>query len=201
MRKFAVVLLVIGFAQVSAFAGVIGAISFDPDKATVDRSQGDSEIVKFDVFLGDLGDIGDAFGSFDFVMGSNDGLQLTSFELDAGVLALTSPGFPPSILDNQRSDIYLDDIQVAAFLLLGAIDTSGGPARIGSLTVDTTGLAESETPYQVIVDANFDQQSGANNGPTALLFGTASVNVIPEPATISLLGLASLALIPRRKKA
>lgn len=198
MRKFAVVLLVIGFAHVSAFGGVI---SFDPDKATVDRSLGDPDLVKLDVFIGDLGAIGDAAGSFNFVFGSNDGLELDSFVFDQALIDLTIISIPPSVQDNQRSDIYLDDIQVGIFFVLGVVDTSAGPVRIGSLTVDTTGLAESETPYQVLVDGDFDQESAASNGPFELLFGTASVNVIPEPATISLLGLASLALLRRRRKA
>ncbi len=196
MRKFAVVLLVIGFAHVSAFGGVI---SFDPDKATVDRSQGDPDLVKLDVFIGDLGDIGNAAGSFNFVFGSNDGLELDSFVFDQALIDLTIITIPPSVLDNQRSDIYLDDIKVGIFFVLGIADTSAGPVRIGSLIVDTTDLGLGK--YEVLVDGDFDQESAASNGPFELLFGTASVNVIPEPATISLLGLASLALIPRRKKA
>ena len=66
--------------------------------------------------------------------------------------------------------------------------------------MDTTGLPNGE--YHVNINGDFDQQSFAVIGlPSEALFGVGTINIVPEPATMSLLGLASLALIRRRKKA
>ncbi len=206
MRKLAIALLVIGLARVSAFGGII---TFVPDSPTVDVGAGDSPLVTFDVFLGELGAIGDEFGSFEFVFGSGVisagdvvGLELVRFVYDSEIVGQSF--FPPSTLDNVRSDIYLDDITAGIFINHfrpgGPVLTDLGPVRIGSLTVDTTGLADGK--YQVIVDANLDQQSvAASRQGFDLLFGVGSIHVVPEHATISLLGLASLALIRRRRAA
>ena len=203
MRKFAVVLLVVGFTHVSAFGGVI---SFSPSPVDVNVPGGDSPLVTLDVFLGELGSIGNAFGAFDVVFGSGlisagevAGLELVSFVWDAPLFALAPVFFPPSIAHDQHVGIYLDDIQIGMFIGVDQ-STLAGPVRLGSLTVDTTGLAFG--PYQVIVDFGIDNTSlGAGTGGDSFLSGTGFVNVIPEPATITLLGLASLALVRRRRKA
>ena len=55
---------------------------------------------------------------------------------------------------------------------------------------------------RLVCNGEFDQQSFAVIGlPSEALFGVGTINIVPEPATMSLLGLASLALIRRRKKA
>ena len=190
MRKFAVVLLVIGFAQVSAFGGII---TFDPDPITI--NPGDSRVVKLDVFLDQVGV--SSFISFDILFGTDDvGLNISSFVFDTAFAATAVF----SSITNDNFGIYPDGIKAGFFSSVPITLGVAGPTRVGSLTVDTTGLPDGT--YQIIVDANRDGprsfvSSGAVND---LLFGTGSI-VIPEPATISLLGLASLALVRRRRKA
>ncbi len=195
MRKFAVVLLVIGFAQVSAFGGMI---SFVPEKPTVDVNAGDSPLVKLDVFLEQVGVA--SFISFDILFGTdNIGLDIMSFEFDA-TFAATSVF---SSITNDNFGIYPDAIKAGFFSSAPITLGVTGLTRVGSLTVDVTAVAKDYGNYEIIVDGDRDGprsfvSTGAVNDS---LFGVGSINVVPEPATISLLGLASLALIRRRRKA
>ena len=209
MRRFALLLLAVGVAQASAFGGVI---SFDPNPVSVNVLAGDSPVVKFDVFIEQLGDVSNQFGSFDIVFGAGviadgdtSGLTMVGWEWDTDLFQRQAQ--PPGINPDAASSIYLDDIKIGFSVLQnswpgGPIDTTN-PVRIGSLTVDVTGLAEGK--YEVLVDFARDNTSlavGGNSDPgRSYLFGAGSVNVVPEPATISLLGLASLALIRRRREA
>jgi hypothetical protein len=57
--------------------------------------------------------------------------------------------------------------------------------------------------YEFGVNFDVDSQSTLANfdftGARDQLFGTGTLNVVPEPAAISLLGLGALALLRRRK--
>ncbi len=181
MKRVAVVMLLVTFVSSSAFAGTI---TFTPDKATVLAG----EKVKFDLTLSSL-DVLSAFDSIDVVVGAPDGLVIQDFVFSAESIA-------GSIFQAVTPDVgkYIDDTKFGFF----GLAPLGTPFNLGSLTVDTTGLEIGK--YTLVVSFDTDLQSTATlSGLSEPLFGSASVNVIPEPATISLLGLATLALIRRRK--
>ena len=76
---------------------------------------------------------------------------------------------------------------------------------MGTLTVGTEGLDVGE--YEVLVDSlrDFDWSviglATRTEFSTETLSGSALVNVVPEPMTLSLLGLGALALLRRRRTA
>ncbi len=80
------------------------------------------------------------------------------------------------------------------------------PLLEATLTIDTTGLAEGE--YSFLVSAAEDRNrigtglSGLGRGFSFdPLEGAGFLNVVPEPMTLSLLGLGALALLRRRRTA
>ena len=188
MRKFAVVLLVVGFTHVSAFGGIV---TFSPDKPTVDLNV--DPFVTLDVFVDQLVGVNNSFQSIDILLGSN-GLDLVSFTFDPGLVFAFSEVTP-----NPGFGVYASEIKLGGFAI-GPIAVAG-PTLVGSLVV--RGLEASIDNFSVIVDGFNDGDRsvavlGAVRDP---LVGTGFVNVIPEPATITLLALASLALVRRRRKA
>lgn len=189
MRKFAVVLLVIGMTQATAFGGLI---SFEPEKTTIDIDAGDSTLVKINVFVSGLGAINDGFQSLDVLFGANE-LDLVDFVIETTL----SFGFI-NVDTNPVTGVYADEILAGGFAF--AAIPAVGPVLFGSLTVEAAGLGYGN--YEIIVDGfNDGDRSVAVNVTRDILAGVGSINIVPEPATITLLGLASLALIRRRRQA
>ena len=173
MRTFSIAIAVIGLAQVSAFAGTI---TFSPQKATVDLAAGDSTLVKFDVFIYDLADIGDAFGAVSILFGSDD-LEFVSFDFD----------FPLDCVDcvpvtlNPGFGVYAHELK-AVWVFFTATIPVFAPRLLGSIVVDVTGLGPGN--HQIIVDGLNDGNRSfvmnTVNGAVGTLAGIGSINIVPE---------------------
>ena len=197
MRTIAVGLVVIAFTNAYAWGGTI---SFTPDKHEifpVHLGGTDSTVVTFDLALASINKLdGGLFDGMDAVVGSNEGLLVTDWVFNTDTIGACAGGFFCGVF-NPGPGKYDSDIKFG-FFSTGALTPSWS---MGTLTVDANTLPVGS--YQVVIDAASDQQSFAALGlPVEGLFGVGTVNiVVPEPATMTLLGLASLALIRRRRKA
>lgn len=183
MKKFVASLVVVAFVSTSAFGGIV---TFDP--AVVAVSAGDAAVFNVGVVAEAPLDAG--FTNGDFVFGSND-MPFVDFSYDAEWLAATT--FQPTA-SYDITGLYLHDLFVG-----GSAPSAFGPAlALGTITLDTTGLADGT--YDVVVSADNDYDtSRLGLGATAdRLFGMGQI-VIPEPATLALLGLGGLVALRRRR--
>ena len=181
MKKVAALVLVLGFAS-SAFAGTV---TFDALGST---SVIAGETVQFDLTINRDGNA--MFNLANIVAGSND-LGIVSFDYAQSWLDAAS--FPPSA-PVSTGFAWPSDLFFGGFLAAG---TPG--ALVGTLTVDTTGLALGE--YTVAVDSNTDFLSNIGlDNDTEGLAGSAIVTVVPEPATLILLGIGGVAAMRRRRR-
>lgn len=167
MRKIAVGVFVMAFASATALGGTV---TFTPDKTTVNAG----EIVKFELVLDSLSKL-TAFDALDVVVGSDDGLQVLDFQFAPEPLDVCLGVF--CAVANPGPGVYASDIKFGFFSVKGALDT---PFPLGSLTVDTTGLAVGT--YAVVIDGEFDNQSFAALGlPLEELFGVGIINIGCDP--------------------
>lgn len=157
-----------------------------------------------------------SWNAMDIIIGSWDGLGLVWKGYDSGFLSfLDFPATVPGPFGLYPSDVLVGGVNTVVGQ--GGVGTTNSPWNqnnlpllVGHVTIDTSGL--SENPDHVyIIDVNpsyeeeiFGGQFSAltlDGGLQDELSGRASIRVVPEPATMGLLGLASLALIRRRKTA
>jgi hypothetical protein len=189
MRKVAAGLLVLGFAS-TAFGGTV---VFSPNPAGPIDNSGGAVPVALQVSIGES--IFTTINSFDVLMGS-DTLQIDNFVFAAGI-----PGAFPlnSIANPANPPVYADDISIGGFAF-SAVTAAGLPLGTLNITVPA-GLAPGD--YFIDVNSQRDNNRSVLGGATGgdPLSGRALIHVVPEPATISLLGLAGLALLRRRKTA
>ena len=182
MKKVAAVLAVVCMCS-SAFGGTI---AFTPMDVTIDPAV-DPLTFTLDMSVG--GTTVGMMDSVDVFVGSDD-LAITDFEWAPFTRFFDS--------SEANTDYYQSGWKFGYFGT--AADSTD--FLLGTLTVDATGLAPGA--YQVMVDAGRDgNRSGITGGGVTDLveMSIASVTIIPEPATISLLALGALALIRRRKSA
>ncbi|MCH7591681.1 MAG: hypothetical protein IH989_02720 [Planctomycetes bacterium] len=173
MRTFSIAILVIGLAQAPARSGVV---MFSPEKATVDLAAGDSTLVKFDVFIYDLEDVGGAFWAYAILFGSDD-VAFVSFEFD-----YWSPctDYCNWVILNPGLGVYANELRAQQSFWY-PISVFYPPYLLGSIVVDVAGLRPGN--HQIIVDGLNDGNRSFVVGVSynvGTLAGTASINIVPE---------------------
>ncbi len=181
MKRVALVAVPLVLAVSSARGGTIG---FDPPIQVVDPSI-DTQVV-FDLTVESLVQMA-SFNAFDLVTGSDD-LAVVRWEL----------ALPYDCFDCESRPVgfYPSDLKFGWF---GLAQQIGEGTLLGVLTVDVTGLAPGE--YTVVVDPIRDGglstvTLGVQSEPMS---GAGKVVVIPEPATMTLLGLGGYLSLLRRR--
>lgn len=167
-------------------SALAGTISFTPDEVTIDPAV-DPTVFTLDLTIGSSSLA--AFDAIDLFMGSDD---------------LTITGFKPwcdwgCFFDHSSPDtsVYASGWKYEYF---GNLRPAEG-FWLGWLTVDAGGLPEGT--YSVMVDADRDgfRSTLTGGGVSEPLYGLATVHVVPEPATVTLLGLGAFAVMRRRWRA
>ncbi len=194
MKKVGALLLMVGFPSASALGGIV---TFEPQKMTLcvqdPGCTAEPQSGTIDVFVAPekLGQ----FESADIVIGSDD----VSFPN----WAFSQDFMDWSFFDSstrQAFGVYQDEWAVGGF---------GPPIAsifVGTITVGNKNKAGEVLPdgsYSVLVDSARDGgiSSLALGLDSEPLLGLATVNLIPEPAVLTLLGLGAVGLLRRRRAA
>jgi PEP-CTERM motif len=184
MKNVAVIALLIGFVGSSAMGGTI---DFGGD-VTIDRGV-DSPMVDFDLMITDFGAAA-GYNAVDVIVGSDDGLAVS--------FAMNTPGvtqfFGGSAAD---TSVYASGWKFGYF---GTTSPTPTAQLLGTLTVDTTGLAEGQYTVQINGDTDGGKSVLTAGVTTEPLIGSATITVVPEPATLALLGIGGLVTAMRRRR-
>jgi len=185
MRKVVALLAVV--VTSSAYGGVV---TFSPAEVTIDLPVLTTGALDVGVHQGALGPI----QTVDLYIGSSS-VNLTGFTFDPAFVSATA--FRSGPLLDTLQPIYSQSLYIGGFL--NAPVASFDP--IGRMTIDAAGLPVGD--YVLGVNSVTDQQRSAFGMPDGetidnSLIGSAIVHVVPEPATLSLLGLGLLGFLRRR---
>jgi hypothetical protein len=167
-----------------------GVVSFDPPVQFVDFGTGNPSEVTFTLTITDFG-VAAGYNAVDILIGSDD-LVILDWQ----------PKWTWNLCDFATCDGQADGSIYASAWDWGYFGTqSPTPANqlLGTLTISTAGLEPGE--YYVGIDADRDGgqsllTAGTSSEP---LYGAGKVRVIPEPATIILLGFGGYLSFARRR--
>ena len=189
MRKVAAVLGVVVIANSYAFGGI------------VEFSKGEFNVLAPDLVRLDVTVVGENQYDFADILFASYDVSITGLEFSAewtdAFSFVADPVFD-LVFGSPGSDLFSTSTNA----------TPVGPTLfMGMLVVDPRGfgltLADLGTELLVVIEpCCIDPQLSqvGMGGVNEALFGFGIINVVPEPGTFSLLGLAALGLIRRRRK-
>lgn len=168
----------------TAFGGIA---TFNPSPVIIDPAVSTTANVGVTVAAGPI----EALQTVDMIIGS-DSLNITGFAYDAAFVAGSAFRLTP-IVDG--SAVYANTVQLGGFL-----NAATPSVLVGLVGIDAAGLAPGE--YELLVNGDRDQgisALGSALGDVESLSGRVLVQVVPEPATLLILGAAGLGVVFRRR--
>ena len=229
MKKFVACLAVLACVAPSARAATIDFGG--PYVVTISAPGGQGEIIQIPLAVTSAGR--PTFDTIDLAIGSDtvpmipdsdpvptspiDGSWAYSPQVIALVVEAAFPLGQPLAIDGLLSSTA-NGVYPEGLRAIGASFILGAPSPVfplGTLTIDTTGLAvgdhflyigdqvaRGDGPGDPLGrDGGFSKIAFNSDGTSEPLMGTGVITVVPEPATLALLGLGAIGFIARRKKA